>query len=226
MECDESTASYWCGRDEKKLGEWLLTKRARAERDEDAQASDRYSSFDRTNMTMPQQQEEEELQLSASHSGRVEFFSLARGSATVLSLQQRLEDLFDVPAAAQKVLLTKGRKLAFHSPDELLVTLLPPSTPGVTKLLLIGPTSASFSALQASHAEREAKHQAFQHHRLHRHAPVRNTTNAQESAELRRWKFGELKPFGAEVECQEERRRMLERLSEDRAVRDVMRRHR
>lgn len=164
------------------------------------------------------------LHFTASHSGRTELFTLPTSSATVLELQERLQSLFDVDLSAQKILLPKGRKLPLDSPDAPLSTLLPPSS-SPTKLLLIGPTSSSLSSLLHAQSERTAKRQAYAHHAAHPHAPVRNTTNAQAAAEQQQWRFGELRPFDAEVPCLEERRKMLERLSEDRAVRDVMERH-
>ena len=168
-----------------------------------------------------------ELTLSASHSGRTEGFSLPYSSATVEHLQTRLRELFDVDPLAQKILLPKGRKLPLDSPTTtLLHPLLPSPSPSSTvKLLLIGPASASLSALLSAQSDRAAKHSAFVHHATHRHAPVRNTTSAAENAERERWRFREIRPFPPSVPCEEKRKAMLMRLSEDRAVRDVMERH-
>jgi len=168
-----------------------------------------------------------ELRFSASHSGRTELFALPSASATLADLQRQLEELFDVEPSAQKILLPKGKKLQADDSTALLSSLLPlntsPSSP--CKLLLIGPTSSSLSSLLASQSIRQQKHSAYLHHAAHPHAPVRNTTNAADLSEKEKWRFGVLKPFGEDTPCFEQRRKMLERLSEDRAIRDVMERH-
>lgn len=166
--------------------------------------------------------EADQLHIAVSHSGRTEHLTL-NYSATLSSLQQRLLELFDVSPSAQKLLLPKGRKLPLDAPDTPLHTLLPSGVE--SKLLLIGPTTASLSSLLSTESSRSAKHAAFLHHSAHRPAPVRNTTNAAELAEKEQWRFMEIRPFPPEVPCLEQRRKMLERLSEDRAVRDVMERH-
>ncbi|ORY92533.1 WLM domain-domain-containing protein [Leucosporidium creatinivorum] len=169
-----------------------------------------------------------DLRFSASHSGRTELFTLPCTSATLADLQHQLLELFDVEPSAQKILLQKGKKLQLRDPTALISTLLPPNTSTTTtplKLLLIGPTSTSLTSLLTSQSLRQQKHSAYLHHAAHPHAPVRNTTDAAALSEKERWRFGVLRPFGGEVPCFEERRRMLERLSEDRAVRDLMERH-
>lgn len=167
------------------------------------------------------------LQFSASHSGRVELFALPPTSATLADLQRQLHELFDVEPSAQKILLQKGKKLQLEDPTALLSSLLPSNTSSSSplKLLLIGPTSSSLSSLLSSQSIRQQKHSAYLHHAAHPHAPVRNTTDAAELSEKEKWRFGVLKPFGEETPCFEQRRKMLERLSEDRAIRDVMERH-
>jgi hypothetical protein len=97
------------------------------------------------------------------------------------------------------------------------------------KALLVGTKQTSFDSLQAAETLREKKHQAFLHHQSRPPPPpsrvggVHTIGGGEDDPE--RYRFYDLQPFPESVPQLEKRKAMLSRLAEDKAVRDVMRRH-
>ncbi len=162
--------------------------------------------------------------LTVSHSGQTS--DLTFPPSTPLSrIQSALATAFHVSPPAQK-LLTKGKKLDTSNPDISLSTLLGSSSASSAshKVLLIGPASAALAALQAEEKLRGRKHAAFAHHAQGPKYKVRST-GVHGVDEAANYKFHEVVPFPPEVPSLEARRKMLDRLASDPAVKDVMKRH-
>ena len=176
--------------------------------------------------------EERELRFQVTYAGKTQLITLNRSSATIAELQSALEQAFHVPSHAQKLLLPKGRKINTTDRDALLVNQLQESGQDenaistMTKLLLIGSTSAVLSSLESAQSQRSAKEAAFRHYSTHKPQPVRSTVSTQDLLDKDRYRFHVIRPFGKEVEEWDKRNAMLERLANDEAVRDLMVKHR
>lgn len=164
------------------------------------------------------------IKLSVSHSGHTHDFTFPP-STPLSSIQSALQAHFHVPPPAQK-LLTKGRKLDTSDPSTPLSTLLGPSSASAsaTKVLLVGPASDALAALQAEEHLRQRKHAAFEHHASGPKYRVRKM-GVHGVDEAENYRFHEVVPFPESVPSLEARRRMLDRLAGDPAVKDVMKKH-
>lgn len=164
---------------------------------------------------------DELMQLSVSHAGKTVSLSLS-SSTPASTLQSLLFEHFSVPPSAQK-LLTKGKKLDLAAdPSTPLSTLLGAAVSH--KLLLIGPASEELAELEAVAADRVAKHRAFEHHAsLPQYKVARTGVHGVDERE--QYKFHRIVPFPEDVPSYDKRKRMLERLASDPAVRDVMLKH-
>ncbi|KAK4699078.1 DNA-dependent metalloprotease WSS1, partial [Phenoliferia sp. Uapishka_3] len=155
------------------------------------------------------------LTVSVTYNRTTETFSFPP-SAPLSSLHLALSAHFSVPLSFQK-LLSKGSRITL--PETALVSALP-----ATKLLLIGPQSTIVDAQAREEDERRRKHEAFEYHRSKGQAKVRSTKLGGLDKDDQ-YRFGELRPFPESVPQLERRTKMLERLSEDPAVREVMVKH-
>lgn len=164
------------------------------------------------------------INLSVSHSGQTHPFAFPPDTP-LGRIQSALSDTFHVPPSAQK-LLTKGRKLDSSDPCTPLSALLGPSSPsaGATKVLLVGPASDALAALQADEDLRRKKHAAYERHASGPRQGVRRTGVGRVD-ETEGYRFLAVEPFAEEVPSYEARRKMLERLAGDEAIKDVMKRH-
>jgi hypothetical protein len=122
---------------------------------------------------------------------------------------------FHVPPTAQKLIL-KGKQLITDASP--ISSLFPPHS----KLLLVGPVSSDLAALQAADDLRRRKAAAYSYHALHRPS-LRKT--GQGTLEGPKYTFLKIVPFPPSVPVMEKRERMLQRLVEDPAIIDVMKRH-
>lgn len=157
------------------------------------------------------------MTLSVTYAGSAGSFTLP-SSSLLSDLQTLLSTHFDVPPHAQK-LITKGAKLT--DPSAPLATLVRTGA----KLVLVGAKRVDVDALRQEEETRRRKKSAFEYHAQHKHAPVRSTKVVElESDEA--YCFHSIVPFPPEVPCEDVRKKMLERLAGDEAVRDVMKRHR
>ncbi|KAM0746521.1 WLM-domain-containing protein [Meredithblackwellia eburnea MCA 4105] len=171
-----------------------------------------------------------DIQLTITHSKASYTFTLSQ-SSTLDDLQTLIETRFSVPRSAQKVVFKGGVRIppSPTTPSETFLASLLPSTSSQPadqpyKAVLIGASSASLLAQSSLESERQRKHSAFEYHQSKPQYKVRNTSVGQID-ETEQYKFYELKPFGPEVPQLDKREAMLKRLSEDPAVRDVMKRH-
>jgi len=164
------------------------------------------------------------IKLLIAHSGQTVPFAFPP-STSMSSIQSAITTQFRVPPSAQKLLI-KGRKLDLSNPDIPLATLLGPASSSTTphKVLLIGPASDALASFQADEALRQRKHDAFEHHA---HAPKYKVkrTGVHGVDESANYKFHEVVPFPESVPSFEARRKMLDRLAADEAVKDVMKTH-
>lgn len=155
---------------------------------------------------------------SVAYSGTTHSFSLPP-TAPLSDLHLLLSSHFHVPPNSQ-TLIHKGRKLPRDDPSTPLASLLPA---GSAKLLLIGPREDVVQATAREEDERRRKHEAFEYHRGKGTYKVRSTVEP--GVDDGRWSFGEIRPFPEDVPQIGKRRKMLERLAADPAVKDVMVRH-
>ncbi|KAM0787615.1 hypothetical protein ACM66B_003681 [Microbotryomycetes sp. NB124-2] len=179
------------------------------------------------------------VELVVSHGGQSRVVRVDE-QQTIAELQDELCTLFHVDPSHQKVLLPKGRRLALDQPMLTVIQALretitsafttttrqPPLT---IKVMLLGPKLSVVEQMQNVERERDLKKRAFEHHSRHKPVVASTLTNRIRtigSEDEEQFKFHLIKAFGKEVECFEERKAMLKRLSEDEAVRDVMKRHR
>ena len=137
-------------------------------------------------------------------------------TAPLAELQSAIASHFSVAPAFQK-LLSKGARITL--PERTPLAALP-----ATKLLLVGPSTATLDAQAREQDERRRKHDAWEYHQSKGQAKVR-FTKAGGIDGTEQYRFQALKPFPPEVPQLEARKKMLERLSEDLAVREVMIKH-
>ncbi|KAL8290224.1 hypothetical protein RQP46_003163 [Phenoliferia psychrophenolica] len=152
---------------------------------------------------------------TVSYNGQTHAFSLPP-SSPLSSLQLSIAGHFNVAPSFQK-LLSKGKRITL--PEDSPLSSLP-----ATKLLLVGPSASAVDAQAREQDERQRKHDAWEYHRSKGQAKVRNTTVAGIDG-TEQYRFGVLRPFPETVPQLDKRRKMLERLSEDPAVRDSMIKH-
>jgi len=166
--------------------------------------------------------------------------SLSLPPSTPLSdFLETLSSHFSINPTTSKLLI-KGKKLSLPpSPSDLTLEQVfnsngltslsnkDPSKP--LKLLLIASKSSSLDSLKANEELREKKRLAFQHHRSLAQFSKPSKSGrvhglgGEDDAES--YRFLRLEPFPKNVPCYEKREAMLKRLSEDEAVRHVMKNH-
>lgn len=170
--------------------------------------------------------EDERLQLTAAHAGRTLQLSLERAHPAS-ELRDTLAAEFQLAPDSVK-LVVRGKKLALAEAGPEPIGELLPSTPGQIKALVVGTKASALNALKDQEDLRRRKYDAFMHHQQHRMA-----AQPLSSARIRtiggddpsNYRFHHLEPFPRSVPFHERRAAMLERLAEDLAVRDVMKRH-
>ena len=160
-------------------------------------------------------------------------------STPLSSFLSTLSSHFSINPTTSKLLI-KGKKLTLpSSPSDLTLEQVfdsngltslsnqDPSKP--LKLLLIASKSSSLDSLKANEELREKKRSAFEHHRsLSQFSKPSKSgrvhgLGGEDDAES--YRFLRLEPFPKNVPCYEKREAMLKRLSEDEAVRHVMKNH-
>ncbi|KAK4051147.1 hypothetical protein OIV83_002969 [Microbotryomycetes sp. JL201] len=180
------------------------------------------------------------MHLRVSHGGRTDSVAVDE-HMTVAHLKDTLYTLFNVDCAHQKVLLPRGARMPLDDGSARVSDVVRDAVKsktsststetalGTIKAMLLGPTLSSVDKMHRYERERMLKKQAFDHHSRHKPVVLSSTrfkTIGQDEDDVDKFKFHEIKPFGKDVECFRERERMLNRLADDEAVRDVMRRHR
>ncbi|KDE05593.1 hypothetical protein MVLG_04088 [Microbotryum lychnidis-dioicae p1A1 Lamole] len=179
-----------------------------------------------------------ELTLSISYSGQSHLVTMTT-SSTLSSLQAELEQHFNVPVSAQKLLM-KGRKLDTTNQDIPLCTFIgtsllsssSSSASSAIKLLLIGPQSDSLKQLQQRDELQASKRAAFEYHKAHRPRPVVKTGSAkfaslgtiEDHGDM--YKFHNIAPFPPQVPSEQARKKMLDKLDQDPGVKWLMKQHR
>ncbi|SCZ93499.1 BZ3500_MvSof-1268-A1-R1_Chr6-3g08701 [Microbotryum saponariae] len=179
-----------------------------------------------------------ELTLSISYSGQSHFVTMTT-SSTLSSLQAELEQHFNVPVSAQKLLM-KGRKLDTTNQDVTLCTFIgtsassssSSSASSAIKLLLIGPHFDSLKQLQQRDELQASKRAAFEYHKAHRPPPVAKTGSAkfaslgtiEDQGDM--YKFHRIAPFPPQVPSEQARKKMLDKLDQDPGVKWLMKQHR
>ncbi|BGP15922.1 hypothetical protein JCM10213_003648 [Rhodosporidiobolus nylandii] len=101
------------------------------------------------------------------------------------------------------------------------------------KALLVGTKRSAMEEVQAAEELRQKKHAAFLFHQSHpssrpsssSRAGIHTLSSSGGADDPERYRFYDLQPFPPTVPQFEKRKAMLERLSNDAAVKDVMRRH-
>lgn len=182
---------------------------------------------------------DDRIHLQVTYSGRTLSLAL-EPSARLSRLVSVLEQEFSVATSTAK-LVAKGKKLdlslsANDDPDEttiehfLELNRLVATTTTTTrpvKMLLIGPRSDALDALRDAEHVRDKKRLAFRHHAsLAKLAKPTSTAVFVSTTTSDHYGFSKLEPFPeTTVACFEMRSRMLERLSTDPAVLDIMKRH-
>lgn len=174
--------------------------------------------------------------LSVTHAGRTVELSLPP-SSSVASLADTLSDEFDLSPSSIK-LLVKGKKLAVGEGEagtleEVLertfgATAVADSRTKPVKALLVGTRRSELEAMEAQDALRRKKHEAFLFHQQHQARPSSRSgvhSLSDSSNDPAQFRFHHLEPFPKSVPFFDRRKTMLERLAEDPAVMDVMRRH-
>ncbi|GJN89127.1 hypothetical protein Rhopal_002101-T1 [Rhodotorula paludigena] len=190
------------------------------------------------------------VHLAVTHGGRTVDLALSPTSP-LADLASTLADSFDLSPDSLK-LLVKGKKLPLDPPalatadrnlrqaleglvGEGPVVAASSTTPKPIKALVVGTKRSAYDSLQAAERLRERKHAAFVHHQAHA-AHARPSSSARAGVhsfatlaggedDPERYRFYELEPFPQSVPQFERRKAMLQRLAQDPAVRDVMRRH-
>lgn len=173
---------------------------------------------------------------SVTHAGRTVDLSLSP-SSSLASLADTLSNEFDLSPSSLK-LLFKGKKLAIDggeadSLQEVLErtfgpTLVAESRTKPIKALLVGTKRSEIEAMEAQDALRRKKHDAFLFHQQHQARPSSRSgvhSLSDSSSDPAHFRFHHLEPFPKSVPFFDRRKAMLERLAEDPAVKDVMRRH-
>ncbi|GAA5840600.1 hypothetical protein JCM5353_002081 [Sporobolomyces roseus] len=159
-------------------------------------------------------------------------------STPISSFLSLLSSHFSINPTTSK-LLSKGKKLSIPSTSDTDETLLEfleqngltsstqdPSKP--LKLLLIASRSSSLESLKSAEQLREKKRLAFEHHQslAQFSKPLKSGgVHGIGEDDEERYRFLNLEPFPRNVPCFEKREAMLKRLSEDPAVREVMKKH-
>ncbi|KAK4056799.1 hypothetical protein OIO90_002048 [Microbotryomycetes sp. JL221] len=182
--------------------------------------------------------------LNVSHGGRTERVGVST-LTSVDELSTTLTRLFQVDRHHQKLLLPKGVKFDLQQGDERVIDVLKTSLeskrattsslssskamPAQVKVMLIGPTMSSLDKLETVERGRDQKRQAFEFHQRHKSlatiTPSNRIRTIGDEDDVDKYKFHEIKPFGQDVECFQQRQAMLDRLVKDEAVRHVMQRH-
>ncbi|BGP24363.1 WLM domain containing protein [Rhodotorula toruloides] len=174
--------------------------------------------------------------LSVSHAGRTVDLPLDPTSS-LAALANTLSNEFDLSPTSLK-LLVKGRKLSpaddvVSDLEEVFKRTFGPFSVAQDrtrplKALLVGTKRSDLEAMQAEDALRRKKHNAFLFHQQHPARPSSRGVHSlsDSSNDPATFRFHHLEPFPTSVPFFDRRKAMLERLTEDPAVKDVMRRHR
>lgn len=171
------------------------------------------------------------IQLSLAHAGQSLDLSLAPDSPA-RDLQTRLASHFHLAPNSIK-LVVKGKKLQLDDLGDRTVRDLVAGAMSGTKggkALVIGTRTTDLDALKAQEDLRRKKHDAFIHHQQRASAAkplssarIRTIGGGEDDPD--HFRFHHLEPFPKTVPFHERRLAMLQKLSEDLAVRDVMKRH-
>ncbi|GAA5861968.1 hypothetical protein JCM3774_001369 [Rhodotorula dairenensis] len=171
------------------------------------------------------------LQLSLTHAGqKLEVAPLAGSSARELAVTIATA-LHLAPTSVKLVI--KGKKVDLgEARTETVAELIPPAPvagSSSVKALVVGTKEQALDALKAEEDLRRRKHDAFVYHQQHAASakPARRGihTFGGGGDDPENYRFHHLEPFPKTVPHYERRVAMLERLAQDLAVRDVMKRH-
>ncbi|KAI0642280.1 WLM-domain-containing protein [Trametes meyenii] len=157
-----------------------------------------------------------EITITVSHRGAVHPLSLLP-DATLSYLQAQLEDLTSVPVHNQK-LLYKGKKAA---PTD--ATVFDAGFKDGLKVQLIGPTAEELGGMQAVESEHQRKERILRERAQKIPAKVRSTGGSLSSDS--QYTFHQIEPL-PHLPNPASARELLTRLSNDPAIRHVMRKHR
>ncbi|GAA5981865.1 hypothetical protein JCM10908_004643 [Rhodotorula pacifica] len=169
------------------------------------------------------------LKLSLAHAGRtLELSPSADSSARELAVD--IATAYHLAPTSVKLVI-KGKKVNLGEASvETVADLIPGAVGGsAIKALVVGTKAEALESLRAEEDLRRRKHDAYVHHQQHAAAarPARRGVHTFGGGgnDPANYRFHHLEPFPKTVPFYERRRAMLERLSEDLAVRDVMKRH-
>lgn len=170
------------------------------------------------------------VQLSLTHAGQnLDLKPLADSPARELAVT--IAAAFHLAPTSVK-LVVKGKKVNLgEATTETVAELIPAASVGgsTVKGLVVGTKAEALDALKAEEDLRRRKHDAFVHHQQHAASarPARRGihTFGGGGDDPANYRFHRLEPFPKTVPHYERRMAMLQRLEEDLAVRDVMKRH-
>lgn len=157
-----------------------------------------------------------DLPITATHGGSTQ--PIPASVDTIAALLQTLYDLFSVPPATQKI-IHRGKQLQLLPPSTPISSVLPPGA----KLMLIGAKEVELQSSQRAAEERQKKKAAFDYHKKNPGPKPRNTRVG--GVEDGEYGFERVVPFPPEVPSEDARKKMLDRLLNDEAIKDIMKRH-
>ncbi|GAA5956402.1 hypothetical protein JCM8115_001709 [Rhodotorula mucilaginosa] len=170
------------------------------------------------------------IQLSLAHAGQtLDFSPLTASPAREVAID--IATAFHLAPTSVKLII-RGKKINLGEASvETVGEMIPgPGDTSVIKALVVGTKAQALDALKAEEDLRNKKHAAYLHHQQYAAAarPTRrgiHTFGGGGTADPADYRFHHLEPFPKTVPFYERRQAMLQRLAEDLAVRDVMKRH-
>ena len=171
------------------------------------------------------------IQLSLAHAGNtLDLSPLTASPARELAVE--VATAFHLAPTSVKLII-RGKKVNLGEAGvETVGEMIPGQghTSVGIKALVVGTKAEALDALKAEEDLRHRKHVAYLHHRKHTAAarPARSgihTLGSGGGGGTANYRFHHLEPFPKTVPFYERRLAMLQRLAEDLAVRDVMKRH-
>lgn len=167
------------------------------------------------------------IQLSLAHAGQtLDFSPLTASPARELAVA--VATAFHLAPTSVKVII-RGKKVNLGDASVETVGEVVPWRGDTIKALVVGTKAEALDALKAEEDLLSKKHAAYLHHQKHAAAarPARSGIHTLGSGGggTADYRFHYLEPFSKTVPFYERRLAMLQRLAEDLAVRDVMKRH-
>lgn len=180
---------------------------------------------------MADSEQNSRIQLSLAHAGKtLDLSPLTASPAREVAVD--IATAFHLAPTSVKLII-RGKKVNLGEASvETVGEMVPaPGDTSVIKALVVGTKAEALDALKAEEDLRNKKHAAYLHHQKHAatarpaQSGIHTLGGGGGGGGTAEYRFHHLEPFPKTVPFYDRRLAMLQRLAEDLAVRDVMKRH-